>query len=347
MARSGEARRKVGLIAVAFTVGLGALAIGQFALRPARMADESNAASTGPRPVIERVVSLPSQSRALSTGEGGIWVVVSEMDLADGCSGAFLRIDPATGSLSEPVSTSGTPTKISVGDGSVWIAQRGCFDEELAAEMLRYHPATGELIEVSVAEERSASALTFGPSDLWGTWGGEVVAIDPASNSVAGRIPAVGRLRDVQATEAAVWVLDTGPEEGSLVRIDPETEAVVATISLGESPAGLALTETAVWTGAFDGLARIDAATNEVTEVSTSGVGPAPFVADETGIWFVAADPAGGWVLSHLDEATEEVDASVTLPDFPLDGTLDLAARTIWLLGYAGETERNALMISY
>jgi len=107
------------------------------------------------------------------------------------------------------------------------------------------------------------------------------------------------------------------------------------------------MSATAVWTGAFDGLARIDAVTNDMTEVGTRGVGPTPIGADETGIWFVAADPAGAWLLSHLDEVSEEVDASIALPVSPVDGTLDLAARTIWLLGFVGETERTALMISY
>jgi hypothetical protein len=348
MARSGEARRRVGLTALAFSVGLGALAMVQVVLRPPPTAVETRQASTGPQPVIDLVVPLPSASSALANGEGGVWVVVSEVDLADGCSGAFLRLDPATGSLSDPVSTNGTPTEVAVGDGSVWIAQRGCSGEEVAGEVLRYHPATWELIaRVSVAEQGAASALSFGPSELWGTWGGEVVAVDPASNSVVSRIPADGRLRDVQATEAAAWVLGTGPEEGSLVRIDPGTEAVVATVSLGESPGGLAVTGTAVWTGALGGLARIDAVTNDMSEVGTRGVGPTPIGADETGIWFVAADPAGGWMLSHLDEVSEEVDASIPLPDFPVDGTLDVAARTIWLLDYAGEAERNALRISY
>ncbi len=77
-----------------------------------------------------------------------------------------------------------------------------------------------------------------------------------------------------------------------LVRIDPVTGKVVASIPVGSAPAGVAVTEGSVWVAdEHNGtVQRIDPATNKV--VATIPVGPiAP-----TGPQIMTAGPGGVWV---------------------------------------------------
>jgi virginiamycin B lyase len=103
------------------------------------------------------------------------------------------------------------------------------------------------------------------------------------------------------AAEDAVWVLT--PSDNTLVRIDPATNDVVATIPVGRAPSGLAIGAGAVWVSRHsDGtVARIDPATNRV--VATIGVGRAPGAMTVAGgvVW-VALPENGG--LSRIDPAS-------------------------------------------
>lgn len=100
------------------------------------------------------------------------------------------------------------------------------------------------------------------------------------------------------ATEDAVRVLC--PDDGSLSRIDPLTNELVATIPVGRAPSGLAVGQGAVWvTSSRDGtVARIDPASNRLT------VAPVPRCRD--------GDLAGGegalWVANRLDGTLVRVD---------------------------------------
>jgi virginiamycin B lyase len=101
-------------------------------------------------------------------------------------------------------------------------------------------------------------------------------------------------------TEDAVWVLT--PSDGSIARIDPATNDVVATIGVGRAPSGLAVGAGAVWVSRHsDGaVVRIDPATNQV--VATISVGRAPGAMTVAGgvVW-VTLPEAGG--LGRIDPA--------------------------------------------
>jgi YVTN family beta-propeller protein len=101
-------------------------------------------------------------------------------------------------------------------------------------------------------------------------------------------------------TEDAVWVLT--PSDSSLVRIDPATNDVVATIPVGRAPSGLAVGAGAVWVSRHsDGtVVRIDPATNQV--VATIAVGRAPGAVTVAGGVVWVALPQGG--LGRIDPAS-------------------------------------------
>jgi YVTN family beta-propeller protein len=71
-----------------------------------------------------------------------------------------------------------------------------------------------------------------------------VTRIDPSTNSTVaidvGRTP-----RGIAYGEGAVWVANSG--DGTVSRIDPNTNQVVATVRVGNRPLGIAVGAGAVW----------------------------------------------------------------------------------------------------
>jgi YVTN family beta-propeller protein len=127
-------------------------------------------------------------------------------------------------------------------------------------------------------------------------------------------------------TEDAVWVLT--PADNSLVRIDPATNQVVATIPVGRAPSGLAVGAGAVWVARHsDGaVARIDPATNRV--VATISVGRAPGAMTVAGgvVWVALPDNGG---LGRIDPASNRS----TLVRVPrcCDGELAAGEGALWV----------------
>lgn len=114
-------------------------------------------------------------------------------------------------------------------------------------------------------------------------------------------IPVGHPLGPIAIGEGAVW---TENRDGTLSRIDPATNAVVATIplpyELGNSASGWIVTANgSVWVSNFgvNTVTRIDAATNKV--VATIPVGDAP-----TGL---AVTPGAIWVANHLGRSLSKI----------------------------------------
>jgi YVTN family beta-propeller protein len=125
----------------------------------------------------------------------------------------------------------------------------------------------------------------------------------------------------------AVWQSDY--EHDALLRIDPVTGKVVASIPVGSQPLGVAVTAGAVWVADehSGAVTRIDPATNKV--LATIPVGPiAP-----NGPQIMTAGPGGVWVgIQHtgevvrVDAATNKVGLRV-----PLDGPVASDGKEVWI----------------
>lgn len=92
-----------------------------------------------------------------------------------------------------------------------------------------------------------------------------------AKAKVLASIPVPGNPSGMVAAHGSVWVASR--HTGTVVRIDPKTNAVTATVTVGGEPAYVVDDGTAVWVVEFTGnaLARIDPATNAVTTVALPG----------------------------------------------------------------------------
>ncbi|MGH2652128.1 MAG: hypothetical protein ACRDHK_13080, partial [Actinomycetota bacterium] len=144
-----------------------------------------------------------------------------------------------------------------------------------------------------------------------------------------------GAVCSVVYGEGAVWVAVTregpsGPD--TVLRIDPETDEIVATISVDAVPgwevggAGMTIGAGSVWvTGSVEDpsdppigidavLVRIDPASNQVSATIPLGGGEGgDVVVDDSGVWVAVGDEEQG-ELVRVDPSTNQVVARIPIP---------------------------------
>jgi DNA-binding beta-propeller fold protein YncE len=145
------------------------------------------------------------------------------------------------------------PEDVAVGEGGVWVS-----------------------VPAQASIDPSASSL--------------VVRIDIETDQVVAEIPVPGPIAELVTGAGAVWGSIYDKSAFSIVRIDPATNRVVATIPDVGGP--LAFGEGALWGSALDGnaasLVRIDPSTNEI-------VARVPL---DTRIWYAEAGGGAVWLLT-------------------------------------------------
>jgi YVTN family beta-propeller protein len=196
------------------------------------------------------------------------------------------------------------------------------------------------------ADEDAPSPTPTGSED-------EVVTPTP-SPRVTATIPVGSFPRDIAVGPGAVWVSvndfsDGGAEIHAVVRVDPATNGIVATIPVG-TVGNLAVGSNAVWSidsvdAPQDTVIRIDPATNQVTE--TIPVGPYAFdvAVGAAGVW-VTRDIDGrgqsGEVI-RIDPATNEVVARI-----PVDGRIRdvvVGEGGVWVVDSTSTLRRGSALI--
>jgi TolB protein len=292
----------------------------------------------------------------------GVWLVGAEgtgLHLvadtgADSSSGLSAVWSPDGDEISFP--------KLVGGESQLWVANADGSEAHMVADLPRYgiRPLAWQLVRPS-PEENSVPlsphvaaritvgafphAVAIGEGAVWASVdeanGGAddhfVVRIDPAINEVVETIP-IFEAGDIAVGDGAVWVtsrLDNG--EGALLRIDPFTNTVTASIPVALNPSTVAVGEGSVWvtaettTSGFrpsGDVVRIDPTTNEVVaRIAVIGGWPRDVVVGAGSVWVYGHSehsPARGWEASSLwriDPATNEVGVVVEQGGFLGDGS--------------------------
>jgi DNA-binding SARP family transcriptional activator/streptogramin lyase len=255
----------------------------------------------------------PDRAR-LAISPRSVWI-------SDG-RGAILKLDPITAQVTAKVSGKGNTVAMAADTRSLWTVNQSAVLRQLnltdgrAISQMRLAPhgtvrstdlaVEGSLVWISVARGAPAS---------------------PGSNRARVRI---GHMRAVSIPVAgtptrsrygadAVWVK---PLSAQLIRIDPRTNRVVATIAIGTGWGDIAFGFGSVWATSFDTntVSRIDPRTNRViARIATHGLAPMGIAATRDAIWVANhhADPAGrrnqtGSVV-RIDPHTNRVVAKIPL----------------------------------
>jgi hypothetical protein len=259
-------------------------------------------------------VTLPGRLAAsrIGIGAGGVWALASTGETS---SDALVRIEPETGQALASTPLDPDPWYVAAGGGAVWVG--------------------------------------FPRSSV-------IQQVDATTNEVTGRIALPGDgVSAIAADDEAVWVevfqdrSDQGQQNlASLVRVDPQTSEVVATIPL-EGLSGyddeIAIGAGAVWVAGVNltgpseergsDLLRIDPVANSVSAVLP--VSAFSVAAGADAVWVTA--PADGvndslhkpetWVAREIDATTNGVSAPISLPG-NVSAVLAVTADGVWFSGY-------------
>ncbi len=133
----------------------------------------------------------------------------------------------------------------------------------------------------------------------------------PPIGTITARISLAGSATAVAAGEGAVWVR----EGSSIQRVDPATNTVGATLTVGVGQA-IATGEGAVWATNFDSntVSRIDPQTNRVVAtIPLHGTTPGLLAAGSGAVWVGVDNPEGTPCdLERIDPGTNAVVASIS-----------------------------------
>jgi hypothetical protein len=176
-------------------------------------------------------------------------------------------------------------------------------------------PVAGQ-VTATVPVGSASSVIAAGHGAIWvyDDVEGTLSRIDPATNAVVATIPIAtphdpanppsdlpGMRQanpDLAIDAHSVWVIK--PEEQAVVRVDPQSNAIVATIPLGAKATSIAVDESSLWVSLYStsSVVRIDTTTGEV--VATIGNVLTPFG--------IAIYQDAVWVTNLLSDRVTRID---------------------------------------
>ena len=187
------------------------------------------------------------------------------------------------------------------------------------------------LSRIQVGEPVGPRWFAADDQSLWVHEPTSLVRVDLATSAVTGQAPLNWMEYGYVATGVgSVWQTDWA--NNVLVRIDPVSGKVLASIPVGSAPAGVAVAAGSVWVADEhdEAVTRVDPKTNRV--VATIPVGPAG-TDPSAGPQIMTAGPGGVWVsvpnlgeVVRIDAATNTVGLRV-----PLDGPVASDGSQVWI----------------
>jgi streptogramin lyase len=228
------------------------------------------------------------------------------------------------------VSAPGFPDWIATGYGFVWLGNGHAIE--------RIDPKTNKPAGNVARGTQPCEGLATGFGSVWTVDcpSNQLIRIDPASGKVAARIAIPGSVPGgegyIAVDATAVWVPITQADgiDGGLVRVDPKTNAVVATVKLPYDSSGAAAGFGAIWvSGAAKGVVyRIDPATNAVAATVKVRGTPRFIAAGEGGVW--SLNQADGSI-SHIDARSSRVTATIKAKVPGDGGCIATGSARVWV----------------
>jgi YVTN family beta-propeller protein len=170
---------------------------------------------------------------AIAVGGGAVWFV---------CSIGIAQIDPESNNAHRLRYLGLAPRAITFGLGAVWVSNA---DNTVS----RINPRTHQVDTLTVA--RDPRGLDTGYGAVWvSAFGADAISRLAAAPEDGSRIGSES-IRvgdgpvDVAVGVGGVWVANS--RDGTVSRIDPRSNKIIATIRVGNSPRGIAVGAGAVW----------------------------------------------------------------------------------------------------
>jgi hypothetical protein len=280
-----------------------------------------------------RVATAAAVGGLMIVGVAGPLLVLSSIQRPPRQPASTASINPR---VTAEVAVGDFPSAIAAGGGGVWVAvQSRAGGENVVA---RIDPATNEVTQrIPVGFPES---VAIGDGSLWIGVPGAVQRVDPETGRQIAKIRGAGG--ELTFTPGAVWAIASAT---SIVRIDPSTNQIVATVPLDLPGGGYMIrgpvgTADAVWViaalesgtgGVAKGqLFRIDPNTNSVAARIDLEVASPALAMGDGAVW-VARWDADRTYLTPIDTGRDHVDDPIVVEG----GWTPFAvgAGRLWLLG--------------
>ena len=250
----------------------------------------------------------------------------SEPPLATVAGNEVVAIDAETVRVQARVPVGDLPGAVAVGYGSVWIGNSG------DGTISRLDAGTRRLV-ATIGVPVPPSRIAVGLGSVWVAGGGEgvLVRIDPRTNTPVDTFDLGGAnelapdgVYSVAVGAGAVWV---GSSARRVLRIDPATGHVSASIRLGHVPSALAAADGDVWVSDLSGrISRIDGGAGRVTASAEHlPWWPLSLVAGTGSVWVGSA----GRNVWRIDPDTAKVEAAIPVDGKPVGLAVD--GHDLWI----------------
>jgi YVTN family beta-propeller protein len=213
---------------------------------------------------VQARIALPGVAVwALTAGEGGVWALALRDSVVH-------RIDPATNRAVARVDVGTAAPYLWAGGGAVWVA------DDSGRAVVRVDPATNRVVaRIPVGD--GPAGFAFDGRFVWVLNHREnsLDRIDPATNAVQRMAGSLGPADNAAAERIAVlggvlWVTGRGLD---LLRVSPETGAVLGRTEIGPAGIDVRVDGDAIWVAAYSEAAepRGDPEAGAVLRVAPSG----------------------------------------------------------------------------
>jgi hypothetical protein len=192
---------------------------------------------------------------AMSFGEGALWLLDSD--------GTVVRVDPAKDAVVARISTTADALSLAAGEGRVWVSCCGPETQAGHGSLIGIDPLTDRVV-VRIPLRGDPGSVVVGHGAVWVLDYAQnaLLRIDPLSHAIKVIRVASRNVADVAIGTDAVWIT---ARAGDLVRVDPRTNRIVATIAVPGSQSGMTTADGAVWINSGP-LVKVDAVRNRVSE---------------------------------------------------------------------------------
>jgi peptide/nickel transport system substrate-binding protein len=246
-------------------------------------ADTVSQIDLGTRSVVGRI-DVGRAPKSIAVAEGSVWVTNSGERTVS-------RINVATGRFVEDIEVGNGPIDLVAGPTLLWVAN------STDSTVVSIDPRTGSLGQ-PIGVGATPIAMAVDDNGLWvaSEDSASVSHLDPVTGiTLAAPIQLAARPSAVALGAGSVWVAST---DGTVTRIDRETQRVTATIDVGGSLAAMAISGNAIWVGDQGGnVYRLDALNLSAPpkRISTSAAVAALAVV-EGDVWLAAQVSAAGHI---------------------------------------------------
>ena len=229
--------------------------------------------------------------------------------------------DPATGGLSSQIAVGASPSAVTFGAGSIWVANLN------DGSVTRIDPDRQVAID-TIHVGNGPDGIAYGGGFVWVTNGldGTVTKLDPQTNTQVDSIYVGNAPAGVALDAGDVWVANA--DDGTVSRWNPSTRNVQDIASVGTGAEGIAIANGTVWvTNETTGIVtRIDERSGSVLGTVEAGSGASAVAIGDGSAW--VTDTLAGTV-TRIDPVSGNVQAVIPVGDGP--NALAVLPGAVWV----------------